>query len=193
MPHRDSLLTLLNHYTPTDPDEIAAKAKMIAFATTEAACFERSLEKGHFTASSWLLSKDGSKALIMHHSKIDKWVQLGGHADGDPDLLAVAMKEAQEESGIGGIKPLSTEIFDIDIHEFPARGGDPAHLHYDVRFLLQVTSDEDFVKNAESKALIWVAADGDLPTKARSVTRMFEKWVALRKNADKRLDIVFDF
>jgi 8-oxo-dGTP pyrophosphatase MutT (NUDIX family) len=193
MPNRHPLLTLLNRYVPTDPEEVAAKAKMLEFAMTHSDCFERSLVPGHFTASCWLLSKDGTKALLMHHAKIDKWVQPGGHADGDNDLLAVAVKEAQEESGIQSIAPVSTEIFDLDIHDFPARGKDPAHVHYDVRFLLQVMSDEDFVRNAESKELRWISQDAhDLPTQARSVTRMFEKWIAL-KNGDQSLDTVLDF
>lgn len=192
MAHRNLLLTLLNRYTPNDPDEVATKAQMIEFATAHPNCFERTLTPGHFTASCWLLSKDGSKALLMHHRKIDKWVQPGGHADGMNDLVAVAVKEAQEESGINGIEPVSEEIFDLDIHEFPKRGNDPAHLHYDVRFLLQVKSDEKVVQNEESKELRWIGTKDALPTEARSVTRMFEKWVAL-KNADQSLDTVLDF
>lgn len=177
MPHRTQILKLLAHYQPVDDAEIEFKPRMIEFAFSNEHCFERSLSVGHFTGSSWLLSKDGSKALLMHHRKLDRWFQLGGHADGESDLLAVAIKEAQEESGITSISSVSPEIFDIDVHELPATSKDAAHLHYDVRFLLQVTSDEEFVLNSESKELRWISKNAsELPTSERSVTRMFEKW-----------------
>jgi 8-oxo-dGTP pyrophosphatase MutT (NUDIX family) len=116
----------------------------------------------------------------MHHAKLDKWFQLGGHADGESDLLAVAVKEAQEESGVGGIEPLSDQIFDIDIHLIPARKDEPAHYHYDVRFLLAVVSDEEVVQNGESKELRWIEMDASaLPTESQSVARMFNKWLSL--------------
>lgn len=178
MTHREQLLGLLESYQPHDADEKAAKQAMLSFAAAHKDCFERSLSVGHFTASAWLLNKDFSQALLMHHAKIDRWVQLGGHADGESDLLKVAIKEAQEESGIQGIKPVSKQIFDIDIHEFPAKGKDPAHLHYDVRFLLRVTSEEEAVPNSESRGLRWISKrQAELPTQARSVTRMFDKWL----------------
>jgi 8-oxo-dGTP pyrophosphatase MutT (NUDIX family) len=113
----------------------------------------------------------------MHHAKLDRWLQLGGHCDGDVDVLAVAIKEAQEESGIIGIKPVSPEIFDIDIHLIPANKNEQEHYHYDVRFLLQVTSDEEIVSNRESKELRWIKKDSSqLPTNELSVIRMFKKW-----------------
>ena len=181
MSYSNQLLSLLNDYKPSDPNEILCKSEMIAFAKAHSNCFERTLSIGHFTASSWVISKDGSKALLMHHTKLDRWFQLGGHADGDSDLLAVAIKEAREESGIEGISPVSAQIFDIDIHEIPANSRDPAHFHYDVRFLLQVVSDEEVIQNRESKELRWISRAGDnLPTSEPSVTRMFDKWKRLK-------------
>jgi len=177
---RASLIGLLNEYNPSQ-EEVPAKQQMMAFINQHPECFERSLEIGHITASAWLLNKDGSKALLMHHAKLDKWFQLGGHCDGDCDVLAVAIKEAQEESGIMDIVPVMTDIFDIDIHQIPENSREKAHDHYDVRFLLQVASDEDFVQNSESKELRWIANTPDaLPTQERSVVRMFEKWIAKR-------------
>ena len=177
--HRKPLLTQLEQYHPTDHAEQAFKQEMIAFIQKHPDCFERSLPIGHITASAWLLNKAGTHALLMHHTKLDRWFQLGGHCDGDPDILAVAIKEAQEESGIHGIAPVSDEIFDIDIHLIPENPREKAHFHYDVRFLLRVTSDEDVVQNSESKELRWISKDPDkLPTRERSVTRMFEKWIA---------------
>jgi 8-oxo-dGTP pyrophosphatase MutT (NUDIX family) len=178
--HRKYLLDLLNQYAPATADEIVYKKQIISFVQEHPACFERTLDKGHITASAWLLNNDGSKALLMHHAKLNLWVQLGGHCDGDADVLRVAIKEAQEESGIMDIKPFSSNIFDIDVHLIPARKHEPEHYHYDVRFLLQVQSDAAFIKNSESKELRWVGKNrDDLPTGSDSIMRMFEKWQQL--------------
>jgi 8-oxo-dGTP pyrophosphatase MutT (NUDIX family) len=113
----------------------------------------------------------------MHHRKLNLWVQLGGHCDGDANVLAVAIKEAQEESGIMHIEPLSLQIFDVDIHLIPANAKEAEHYHYDIRFLLGAQSDEEFVQNSESKELRWISKDAkQMPTNERSVVRMFEKW-----------------
>lgn len=172
---RNVLITLLQAYNPT-PSENDTKERMLDFIQKYPDCFERSLEIGHITASAFLINKTGDKALLMHHAKLDLWVQPGGHCDGNPDAATVALKEAQEESGILGISLLSPAIFDIDIHAIPAHKGVAAHDHYDVRFLLQVTSNEDVVRNSESKDLQWFGKDDALPTDSVSVTRMFDKW-----------------
>jgi 8-oxo-dGTP pyrophosphatase MutT (NUDIX family) len=149
---------------------------MLSFLAAHPDCFERSLPQGHFTASAWLLNPDGSKALMMHHAKLKEWFQLGGHCDGDPDILAVALKEAREESGLDQIKPLLEGIFDLDIHLIPENPKESAHYHYDVRFLLQ--ADSETVKiNRESKQLLWIDSNlSSLPTKNVSIVRMFQKW-----------------
>jgi 8-oxo-dGTP pyrophosphatase MutT (NUDIX family) len=176
--HRKKLIELLQSYTILTAQEMSSKEKMLEFIAKYPTCFERTLAVGHITASAWLLSKDGSKALLMHHSKLNKWLQLGGHCDGDWDVLAVAIKEAQEESGITHIVPVQSEIFDIDIHLIPENSREKVHYHYDVRFLLQVASDEVVVQNGESKELRWIDKDLEaLPTQEESVTRMFHKWL----------------
>lgn len=178
--HRTNLLSLLSNYHPSAPEEQQFKKDMIAFINNHPACFERSLEIGHITASAWLLNKERTKALLMHHTKLDNWFQLGGHCDGDPDVLAVSIKEAQEESGINQIEALSPAIFDIDIHLIPTNKKEKEHYHYDVRFLLGVMNDEDVVQNSESKELRWISKDrAALPTNSRSVSRMFDKWLQL--------------
>lgn len=179
-----SLIKMLNEYHPAAPEEQAYKTRMLTFIKEHDDCFERSLAIGHITASAWLLDKTQTHALLMHHTKLDKWFQLGGHCDGNPDVLSVAIKEAQEESGIQGIVPVSDKIFDIDIHLIPANKKEKEHYHYDVRFLLQVTSDEQVIQNNESKELRWISKNrNELPTDERSVTRMFDKWLKL---ADKK-------
>lgn len=174
-------LRLLQQYEPQDSDEQRYKGLMIAFIRENEDCFERSLTIGHLTGSAWLLNNDGTQALLMHHYKLDRWLQLGGHCDGNPDILAVAVKEAQEESGIMSIAPISSSIFDIDVHLIPAAKGIAEHYHYDVRFLLQVQGDETVVQNNESKELRWIPKNRSaVPTDQRSVVRMFEKWVKER-------------
>lgn len=177
--HRISLLKLLEDYRPKSSKEIDDKNRMILFIKDNQNCFERELDIGHITASSWLLDKSGEHALLMHHMKLDKWLQLGGHADGEADILAVSIKESQEESGINSIEAVSNKIFDIDIHAIPANSKDKEHFHYDVRFLLQVKSNEKPLMNGESKELRWISKDREsLPTNEESVTRMFDKWCA---------------
>ena len=77
--------------------------------------FERSHPPGHFTGSAWLVSADGTRVLLMHHRKLDRWLQPGGHADGDTDLARVALREAQEETGVADLR-VEGDIFDIDRH-----------------------------------------------------------------------------
>lgn len=174
---RSNLLNLVETYIATKSEE-KSKIELLLFVKNNPLCFERSLEHGHITGSAWLINKVGDKALLLHHRKLDKWLQLGGHADGESDILEVAIKEAQEESGINHIKPISEKIFDIDIHEIPANPKEKAHLHYDIRFLLQVQSDEDFIQNNESKELRWISKNiEELPTREESVIRLFNKWV----------------
>lgn len=178
---RTFLLNKLAAYKPEAREEQQYKQDMIAFINQHADCFERSLAMGHITASAWLVNKEGTKALLMHHTKLDKWFQLGGHSDGDSNTLAVALKEAQEESGIFGIEPMNMDIFDIDIHLIPGNSKEAEHYHYDVRFLLRVASDEQLVQNRESKELRWIGKDrAELPTESLSVVRMFDKWVNQR-------------
>lgn len=176
---RKNLLALLERYTSFHKEEVDFKIEMLNFINNNENCFERALTTGHITASAWLINKDNTKALLLHHAKLGKWFQLGGHADGNPNTLEVAINEAQEESGLTAIHPLSNSIFDIDIHLIPENSKEKEHIHYDVRFLLQADSEE--VKmNRESKQLLWISKDpSGLPTDNPSVVRMFNKWLQI--------------
>ncbi len=176
--HRTQLRTLLHAYNPADAQEQEYKTRMLAFIGQYPDCFERSLAVGHVTASAWLLNKDLSHVLLMHHAKLNKWVQMGGHCDGNADVMAVALKEAQEESGIDAIAVLENSIFDIDVHLIPAHKHEQEHYHYDVRFLMAVTSNENEQQNSESTALRWFGTTEQLPTAEQSVMRMHKKWIA---------------
>ena len=123
-------------------------------------CFERDCwDDGHVTGSALVVDRTATRVLLTHHAKVGRWLQLGGHADGDPDPLAVACREAVEESGLA-VTPLLDDIIDLDIHgPSTPRGSNPAHFHYDVRFLLQVRHSDAFTVTPESLALRWVPFD----------------------------------
>jgi 8-oxo-dGTP pyrophosphatase MutT (NUDIX family) len=175
---RNILIELLKAYFPVSKEENKYKERMLDFVIKNKDCFERSLEVGHITASAWLLNRDESCALLMHHTKLNIWVQLGGHCDGDVNPLDVAIKEALEESGLSSVVPVQEKIFDIDIHAIPGNEIQKAHYHYDVRFLLKADKDEKIQRNHEAKELRWFDKDrSKFPTNALSVTRMFDKWI----------------
>lgn len=152
---RDSILELIHRYAVRYPKEQQTSARLREFVEANKDCFKRELEIGHVTGSAWIINKSGDAALLTHHRKLNIWVQLGGHADGDSNIQRVAEKEAEEESGIENLRVVTSEIFDIDIHEIPERKSEPAHFHYDCRFLLQAES-EDFVVSDESHDLKWI-------------------------------------
>lgn len=179
--HRAALLALLRRYRPIDAADAACLTRFTAFVESEPRCFERALAPGHVTGSAWIMSRDGSRVLLTHHRKLNIWVQPGGHADSDPDVAAVAAREALEETGLPGLDLRGEGIFDLDIHSIPARGDAAAHEHFDVRFTFQTTTSEDFKVSAESHALAWVALDElEKFTREPSLLRMREKWRRMR-------------
>lgn len=142
--------------------------------------FQRSRLAGHFTGSAWLVSADGRRVLLTHHRKLDRWLQLGGHADGDRDLAAVALREAEEESGLPGLRLESSALFDLDRHWIPERGQVPGHWHYDARYVVRAGTDEGFIVSEESLDLAWrdIAAIAADPQADASLRRMALRWQA---------------
>lgn len=161
--HRKPLLDLLARYAAAHPDEAAAALRVRRLVETHADCFERSCRAGHVTASAWLLSPDGRRFLLTHHRKLGRWLQLGGHADGDPDPAAVALREAREESGLADLRFAyaadAPVPIDLDVHPIPARGAEPAHDHHDVRFVLVAAPGQTIAASDESNALEWFEMD----------------------------------
>ena len=139
-----------------DAHEAAMTVETILFVEAHADCLLRTCVPGHLTGSAWIVDRDRTRTLLTHHHKLDKWLQLGGHADGDGDLLAVALREAREESGLINVRAAGAEIFDLDRHWIPARKTDPAHWHYDLRFLIEADPAEPLIISSESKDLAWV-------------------------------------
>jgi len=157
----------------------AAVDGFIALLADAEDAFVRERLAGHFTASAWLVSRDGRRVLLTHHRKLDRWLQLGGHADGDRDLGRAALREAMEESGLAGLRLEDDAIFDLDRHRIPQHGGVPAHWHYDVRYVVRASEDEAFTVSDESHALAWrdIAALAVDDHADASVRRMAGKWL----------------
>lgn len=182
--HREQFLAKLARYSPLDHRDDDQRRRIEVFVREHRGCFDSTFAPGHLTGSAWLLDSAGTRVLLTHHRKLHKWIQLGGHADGDPDLLAVALREAREESGIADIRPVSEEIFDLDVHDYPATATEGAHEHFDIRFLLKVHGKDDYAVSDESHDLAWFTYEAlaamDLDD---AVRRMAEKWQRLRISA----------
>lgn len=153
-PRWNRLLASFADHAARVPDQATVAAQFVDFVHAHPWCCRRELATGHLTGAAWLVDRCGERVLLTHHRKLDRWLQLGGHADGDPDLAGVALREAQEESGLAGLV-VEPGVFDLDRHWIPARGNEAGHWHYDVRFVIHATTSEDFVVSEESLALAW--------------------------------------
>ena len=174
--HRRKLLDSLEIYSGLYEEEADLIKRFNVFLEENVNCFDPQNRVGHVTGSAWLLCPDYQHVLLTHHKKLNRWLQLGGHSDGESDTLSVAIREAREESGLA-VKALENSIFDVDVHAIPQRKNEPKHLHFDVRFLLQAL-EKDFVVSSESNDLRWVKIE-DIPkyTDEESILRMRDKWL----------------
>jgi 8-oxo-dGTP pyrophosphatase MutT (NUDIX family) len=172
------LMSALDDYAGRYPDETDV-AHFRDWLASEARPFHRETLAGHFTGSAWLVSADGQRVLLMHHRKLQRWLQPGGHADGEADLASVALWEAEEETGLRdlAVRPV---LFDLDRHVIPARGAEPEHWHYDARYVVEARGSEAFEANEESLGLAWrdIAAIAGDETSDESLRRMARKWLA---------------
>jgi 8-oxo-dGTP pyrophosphatase MutT (NUDIX family) len=177
-PWQTAWLRQFDAYAMQHPDEAPSIDAFRAFVTRHADAARRELQIGHLTGGVWLVSGDGRRVLLTHHRKLGRWLQLGGHADGDTDLANVALREAEEESGLTDLV-VEPDIFDLDCHVIPARRETPEHLHYDVRYVVRCTGSEVFTVSEESLDLAWrdidaMAHDADSD---ESMRRMAAKWL----------------
>lgn len=169
------------------PEEATTVALFLELLDDPENPFLRQRLGGHFTGSAWVVSVDGQRTLLTHHRKLGRWLQPGGHADGDPDLAAVALREAEEETGVPELALIEgTRIFDLDRHWIPERAGVPGHWHYDVRYVVSAGADERFVVSEESHALAWRPVVEILEQAASdaSMRRMADKWLSRRGDWD---------
>lgn len=180
---RSFILAKLNNYVGINEDEERMRQETILFIQNNPNCFSRKLLTGHVNGSAWVVDSEMRMALLTHHTKLDRWLQLGGHSDEDPNTLNVAQREAIEESGLQSVLPISQEIFDIDVHPIPEKGDEPGHLHYDIRFIFTADPEEELVISSESKDLQWVEIDAiSALNPSESLIRMVTKTKKLKDN-----------
>ena len=157
---RTALEDALRRHAPADEEEAQDRDRILAFVRRHESPFDRAIAEGHLTGSAITVSADGSRVLLLHHRKLDRWLQPGGHGDpGETNGEEVALREALEESGIQGLtlNPTAEHPLDVDVHDIPARGSEPAHEHLDLRYL--VVSPPDAVISpalAELHEIRWV-------------------------------------
>ena len=170
-----NLKKLLQNYSTLYPSEDYAKITLKFLEQRN--CFSNTNFNGHFTASAWIVNQHKNKVLMTHHKKLNMWLQLGGHADGECDLLNAALREAKEESGIESFKIISNQIFDLDIHDIPNIDSQPSHKHYDVRFLFEANSEnEKIIVSEESNDVAWIDLSKACKKNSESsIKRMVEK------------------
>ena len=159
--HRQELLQRLSYYKTPFMEEAAMVNRTQEFVIQNINCFDRTLEKGHVTGSAWVVNPARSHVLLLHHRKLGLWLQPGGHADGDSDILRVVLKETSEESGIDieNVRLLSDEVFDVDVHTVFESQYDPRHVHFDIRFLVEIDDSKPIPGNNESHEIGWAALD----------------------------------
>ena len=182
--HRQQLLDLLANYQTRFMDEAGFVSHAIHFIQQNTDCFYRELWPMHVTGSAWVVNPIRDKVLLLHHKKLDQWFQPGGHADGDADILKVALKETTEETGLDAshIRLVGENIFDVDIHTIHANTHDPRHEHIDVRFLVEVDDNVVVPGNDESHDVIWVGLNQvSRYNNNRSTYRMLEKTRAIKR------------
>ncbi len=185
----DAFIQALTAHTPADQEEENHRDEILRFVSANTQrWWMRATQSGHVTGSAWILNFARTHALLLHHAKLNRWVQPGGHLDdSDASPVAGAMREALEETGLANLQLVSDALFDVDVHSIPARDArpgkstmEPAHLHYDARYLI-IAADADVTISEESLDAKWMLLE-DLaqPATERSIARLAEKSLRLR-------------
>jgi 8-oxo-dGTP pyrophosphatase MutT (NUDIX family) len=156
-----TLARSLSAHRPQDAREAADLLEIVQFVTRHRDPFDRHIAEGLLTGSALVVSSDGRRVLLLRHRKLQRWLQPGGHADpGERSGETVALREAREETGIVGLRldPDAPRPLDVDVHEIPARGAEPPHLHLDLRYLVLAPLEAALVRSKEeSEDLRWFA------------------------------------
>jgi 8-oxo-dGTP pyrophosphatase MutT (NUDIX family) len=153
--NRQSLIHFFSDYTTPYQEEKLFISRFNELLNQQN-CFERTHLPGHITGSAWIVDSTHENVLLVHHAKLNKWLQPGGHADGDEHVLRVALREAEEETGLKALTVISEIPFDVDIHLIPARKDFGEHYHFDIRFLLEAAVTEPIIVSEESHDVKWI-------------------------------------
>jgi 8-oxo-dGTP pyrophosphatase MutT (NUDIX family) len=153
----------LRAHVAADDQEARDLETIRAFVARHRDPFDRAILEGHLTGSAVVVSAEGDRLLLLHHRKLERWLQPGGHGDpGETSGEAVALREACEETGLEGLRlhPSAPRPLDVDVHDIPARGGEPAHEHLDLRYLVVAPAEASLVRRPEeSNDLRWFSWD----------------------------------
>lgn len=181
--HRQELLNLLRNHSTRFIDEAAYIRRAIMFVEEHEDIFYRELWPAHVTGSAWVVSPDRESVLMLHHRKLDQWFQPGGHADGDNDVLRVALRETSEETGLdpARIRLIDDAVFDVDIHTILPSHEAPRHEHIDIRFLVEIDDRLPLPGSDEAHEVLWVDLYNVTHYNSnRSTYRMLEKTRRMR-------------
>lgn len=172
----------IEKYRPFNEQERRDKELILKFLRENEDAFERSNATAHMTSSAWVINRDATKVLMVYHKIYDSWSWTGGHADGERDMLALAIREVQEETGVKNVKPVSDDIYSLEIltvdgHE---KRGEyvSSHLHMNVTYLLRADEEENLhICEDENSGVAWFTLDGALAasTEPWFVERIYKK------------------
>lgn len=185
----NQLRAQVENYVPANEQEERDRALLLRWIDSGVDILTRENEVAHLTASAWVMNPERTKVLMAYHNLYDSWAWLGGHADGESDLLAVALREVEEESGVGAVCPVTDEILSIETlcvqgHEKRGRYV-PCHLHLNVTYLLEADPNQPLrVKPNENSAVAWINVE-DIPKKSTEewfVERIYSKLCERAKN-----------
>jgi 8-oxo-dGTP pyrophosphatase MutT (NUDIX family) len=173
---RDQLIKDIQVYIPHNNED--NNAQQFIDLLHHPRCFYRDhFEPGHITGSAIMINQQGNQILMNHHKSLNKWLNFGGHCDGEEDVFNVAIRETMEESGLTAFKPMTSQIIDLDIHTIPANSkkAEPEHLHFDIRYAMQMTGDQRPIISAESTELKWMTFDEAKSVADESLRRLIQK------------------
>lgn len=161
---RQRLIEQIEKYTPYNEQEAKDKILILDWIRNNENAFSRENTVAHMTASAWVVNKDRSKVLMVYHNIYNSWSWLGGHADGETDLLSVAIREVKEEAGITNVHPVSEEIFSLEsltVDGHVKKGKYvSSHLHFNITYLLEADSEEAVsIKADENSGVAWFSPE----------------------------------